>query len=1180
MGNTVASHDDDADAAQSKATIQLIKDRIDALRNGDSGDSFELNLSGSNLTDSLASQALESVLLESRKKSKKAKSSTHGDVAKRRVERLDSLALADNRLSQVGVNDVLALVVESLRWQRAAGQTKRDNDNDDSRDEKLSKVQNHDDDEKNCWIHSLVLDDNAMQSFDVGTEALETLVELSVQRNGLSAFKSAASMSLVRLERLNLGGNALTHLSSALVKCWRRMRSVSLDDNRIELLPRAFCENEALFGSLVELSVSSNGLRALPTGIGRLGALETLVASDNALRRLPRSLGACARLRVLRVDGNHLTDVPDSLAELEALDELDLTRNNRTLLLAALLGRGSDDSGDDDDDADDDGDKVLRDAAAMRAALDARWRRRADSAARLVQSHWRASTMRRRFRNVVRLALATSQQRQMLSSFLQSSVKRRSAALVIQRAWRSRAIRMRWCRLIECAVSGDAHALTRSLVNACGGDEQQQRNDAVGNSAAASSSASDAYVASAALFDGSMRSLVFCAEEKDTRGKPLLHGAVDAELVEFIVCGDWTEAHLLDDFLLTRPHVVPSLHRFATWLREILAQRGQGAADSDDDKNEPLQRAQLVRRLQLVLKRLVQSYSMTLVDANADEVNELFELMRSVDLQLTDDLVMRATDPLTSQLTGGIDVGRFLAALSEAPPVKLPSNAKMSALPSDLDERLEFMCAHVQPEEVARQMTIIESTMARMIAPQEMTGQAWNKRREIAPNMLAMIERFNQVAQWIAYQVVQVHQLKARAKRLAYFLSVAEHCLAMNNFHSALQIGTGLSNSAVSRLKLTWGVLSGSVRPAWQRIEALLDPSGNYRNYRNACRLVPAGAPCVPFLGVLSSDLTFADDGNPDTIESGGNGDEHKTRVTNYSKCRVLASIMRPFYEHIGQIYMLQPCTWIQEILLGGEFVDDKELYELSLVIEPRSAAGSSSAQSSPKPLHHSIGSALMRSFKAPSSALASSAAAVLTPASEPTAAASSSESSPAAAAASSSSSSGSAVSPAARAASGHKGSARQHRHRPSRTRRMTVGTGGPSPLLLAATGNATGSATDIAMRLSGSSQAEPARTGNKSKLKKRSRRAKSSTLDPTAFAAARAEHEGLSLLASAPDVAGASSSRASSGTKPVRTSSRSRSRSSSVANFFATGSGIGSSTDRSHRRRKKKKHERRHHEA
>lgn len=66
-------------------------------------------------------------------------------------------------------------------------------------------------------------------------------------------------------------------------------------------------------------------------------------------------------------------------------------------------------------------------------------------------------------------------------------------------------------------------------------------------------------------------------------------------------------------------------------------------------------------------------------------------------------------------------------------------------LPNNLKQELTFQDLH--PEEIARQLTLIEHEMFRSIKFKEFLKQKWCKTssKEQAPNILRMINRFNQV---------------------------------------------------------------------------------------------------------------------------------------------------------------------------------------------------------------------------------------------------------------------------------------------------------------------------------------------------------------------------------------------------------------------------------------------------
>lgn len=72
-----------------------------------------------------------------------------------------------------------------------------------------------------------------------------------------------------------------------------------------------------------------------------------------------------------------------------------------------------------------------------------------------------------------------------------------------------------------------------------------------------------------------------------------------------------------------------------------------------------------------------------------------------------------------------------------------PDTKQMSGLSSEM----QFLAFH--PEEVARQLTLIEFDIFRSIKAGECLAQNWAKKdkQTKAPNILRMIQRFNKVSQ-------------------------------------------------------------------------------------------------------------------------------------------------------------------------------------------------------------------------------------------------------------------------------------------------------------------------------------------------------------------------------------------------------------------------------------------------
>ena len=112
------------------------------------------------------------------------------------------------------------------------------------------------------------------------------------------------------------------------------------------------------------------------------------------------------------------------------------------------------------------------------------------------------------------------------------------------------------------------------------------------------------------------------------------------------------------------------------------------------------------------------------------------------------------------------------------------------------------------PKELARQLTLIEYKLFTSINPSECVAQHWmsKKKEELAPNILKMISRFNEVSNWVASEIVKCTELAQRTAVLKMVIDIAEQCYELNNFNAVMEIISGLHSSSVFRLKASWGV--------------------------------------------------------------------------------------------------------------------------------------------------------------------------------------------------------------------------------------------------------------------------------------------------------------------------------------------------------------------------------------
>ncbi len=108
-------------------------------------------------------------------------------------------------------------------------------------------------------------------------------------------------------------------------------------------------------------------------------------------------------------------------------------------------------------------------------------------------------------------------------------------------------------------------------------------------------------------------------------------------------------------------------------------------------------------------------------------------------------------------------------------------------------------------------------------------------------------------------------------------------------------------------------------------MENVLSVNKSYKNYREM--LSQRQPPCVPYFGVLLTDLTFVDEGNPDKLPNG---------LINFDKNYLFYKLINQMQLYQQTPYNFQPIPEIQDFLLSREVLEEKEAFALSLKCEPR----------------------------------------------------------------------------------------------------------------------------------------------------------------------------------------------------------------------------------------------------
>jgi len=87
---------------------------------------------------------------------------------------------------------------------------------------------------------------------------------------------------------------------------------------------------------------------------------------------------------------------------------------------------------------------------------------------------------------------------------------------------------------------------------------------------------------------------------------------------------------------------------------------------------------------------------------------------------------------------------------------------------------------------------MLEFEIYHSIVPSEFTNQGWMKgtkeeKETNAPNVIQLIDRFNQVSNWVATTIIFENDLETRRDMLVYFIHLANKCRELHNFNAMME---------------------------------------------------------------------------------------------------------------------------------------------------------------------------------------------------------------------------------------------------------------------------------------------------------------------------------------------------------------------------------------------------------
>lgn len=223
--------------------------------------------------------------------------------------------------------------------------------------------------------------------------------------------------------------------------------------------------------------------------------------------------------------------------------------------------------------------------------------------------------------------------------------------------------------------------------------------------------------------------------------------------------------------------------------------------------------------------------------------------------------------------------------------------------------------------ELAQQMCVLDADYFIQIELPEVLRWGKEQSETLSPNLSRFIGHFNSMSFWIRTRILTESSQAEREKMYKKFLKIMRILKKLNNFSSFLAILSALDSTPVRRLewpKQYTEMLAEDCK--------LIDSASAFKTYRQA--LSEAKPPCIPYLGLILTDITFIHLGNPQDLPDG-----KVNFVKRWQQYNILDAVRR-FKQ---QLYDYERNEKILDFFNEYEdHIDEDEMWEISQQLRPR----------------------------------------------------------------------------------------------------------------------------------------------------------------------------------------------------------------------------------------------------
>ena len=389
-----------------------------------------------------------------------------------------------------------------------------------------------------------------------------------------------------------------------------------------------------------------------------------------------------------------------------------------------------------------------------------------------------------------------------------------------------------------------------------------------------------------------------------------IRAASSTQLIILLTSPKYSNVHFQKKFLLSSPSFIQPQYLLAALFTRYFIDIRTPHCNVESDEELNTVRSRIIAILRSWITSLPYQFNDRMIEAFRTFMYDTFT----------------SRDPKSAQglnLQAGLDA--FYGIKSNTT-ITVKKPIPPSILPNEPKE--EWTIELIDPEELARQITLYHSQIFRDIGPTELLTSIWSSVKGGGSKNIELLQNhFDILSRFVSKDIISRSDAKERGRRYNYWYEVSKHFNEQKNYNGLFSTIIGLTHPCVKRQTQTmkYGLkYVGKQKSTLDTLISICEISGDFKNYRPIIN--KAADCCVPFIGCFQKDLVYIQESYPNKIGE----------LINFKKCVACVNLINQISQFQNERYYFQPVDTIQHLITTlPPPLDTKDLMIMSRQIEP-----------------------------------------------------------------------------------------------------------------------------------------------------------------------------------------------------------------------------------------------------